>query len=521
MLRVYDCLTQSHDLRLVAIAALICLFASYTAISLEMRAVAATRGRWLWLMAVGAATGSGIWATHFVAMLAFRPDLPVAYEMLQTVLSLVVAMAVTGLGFAIGARPTRHRLRAAVLGGVVIGLGVFFMHFVGMAAVVMPATLSYDRVYAIVALLVGILFSILALRIVLFDRGVVARIKGAAMLSTGICGLHFTAMAAVRVLPDPTVPTPQLAMPSEWLAVGIALTTLIVLATALIGSLVDQRFSALAEREAERLRATVAELEATKEQLERTGADLRLALEAAATSSQAKSQFLAAMSHELRTPLNAVIGFSEALGSGIYGMPNERQRECLDHIHGAGRHLLQLVNDVLDLSKMNASRLDLDESELSVDELFASVTGLLNGDTESAGVVVRHSLPEAFPMLRADGRRVRQVLINLLCNAIKFTPSGGSILLDAAVVDGAVVLTVADTGIGIEADDIPVALERFGQVDSRIARKYQGTGLGLPLSKQLMELHDGTLELESTPGVGTTVTVRFPPERVLRVRQAA
>jgi signal transduction histidine kinase len=521
MLRVYDCLTQEHDLRLVALAAVICFFASYTAISLETRAQAATRGRAWWLLGVGAATGSGIWATHFVAMLAFRPDLPMSYEPLLTALSLFIAISVTGLGFAVGVYFRENRVQSVLIGGTVIGFGVYSMHFVGMAAWAVPATLSYDPGYAIAALLIGILFSMLALRAALQGGGLMSRLNGANMLTTGISGLHFTAMAAISLSPDPTIPIPEMTMPTEWMAVGVAVVTLVVLAVAMAGSIVDQRFGALAEREAARLRATIAELEETKVRLERTGEDLMQALEAAAAGSQAKSQFLAAMSHELRTPLNAVIGFSEALATGIYGSLSERQHEYLGHIRAAGVHLLQLVNDVLDLSKMDANRLDLDEVEIDIDGVIASVVGLLTTDAAAAGVTVQKELLEGLPSLRGDIRRVRQVLLNLLSNAIKFTPSGGTITFRAAAHADGLAIAVADTGIGIASTDIPTALERFGQVDGRLARKYEGTGLGLPLSKKLMELHDGSLDITSTPGIGTTVTITFPPERVVQARQAA
>jgi len=390
-----------------------------------------------------------------------------------------------------------------------------------MAAWAVPASLSYDLVYALAALLIGVAFSILALRAALDGGGLKARLNGAAMLTTGIAGLHFTAMAAISLGPDPTISLPAVTMPTEWMAFGVAIVTLVILAVALVTSIVDQRFGALAQREAARLRATVAELEETKAHLERTGAELMQALEAAAASSQAKSQFLAAMSHELRTPLNAVIGFSEALATGVYGSLSERQHEYLGHIRAAGVHLLQLVNDVLDLSKMDANRLDLDEAEIDVDGVIAAVVGLLTTDAGTAGVTVRQERSGELPVLRGDLRRVRQVLLNLLANAIKFTPAGGMITFRVTHDAEGLAIAVADTGIGIAAEDIPTALERFGQVDSRLARKYEGTGLGLPLSKKLMELHDGRLEIDSAPGLGTTVTIAFPPERVLRARQAA
>jgi signal transduction histidine kinase len=521
MLRIYDCIVGDHDLRLVALAVVVCVFACFTAVSLEMRAKIAARHRHWWLVGVGVATGSGIWATHFIAMLAFRPDLPVAYEPIQTLLSLLIAMVLTGLGFAVGVYFRESRTLAALIGGSVIGIGVFCMHFVGMAATVVPATIDYDWRYAGTALLLSVGFSVLAVRTVASGDGMLARLNAANLLAAGIATLHFTAMAAVTLHPDPSVPIPETTMPTEWMAFGVAVITLLVLATALISSLVDQRLGAHAEREAARLRVTVAELEETKTRLEQTSADLMRSLEAAAAGSQAKSQFLAAMSHELRTPLNAVIGFSQALNGGFYGELNERQKEYLGHVQSAGEHLLELVNDVLDLSKMDANRLDLDETALSAKEVIASATRLLLENAASAHVAVEQEIADDLPYLRADERRVRQILLNLLSNAIKFTPSGGSITLRAFETQAGLAIAVTDTGIGIAAEDIPTALERFGQVDNRLARKFEGTGLGLPLCKRLMELHDGTLEITSVVGSGTTVTVTFPPARIVRARQAA
>jgi signal transduction histidine kinase len=521
MVRVYDCLTRDHDLRLVLLAAVICLFASFTAISLHTRASAASRGRLWWLCGVGAAAGSGIWATHFVSMLAYRPELAVGYEPVQTGLSLLIAVVMTGFGFGIASALQNRRGRAILLGGAIIGTGGFVMHFVGMAALVMPASLTYDKGYAVSALLIGVSFSMLALRATLASGGLAARLSAAVLLTAAIVGLHFTGMAAITLGPAPTLTIPEATMPTEWMALGVAITTLIVLAAALAGSLVDQRFGALAEREAIRLRATVAELEETRTTLERTTADLVKALEAAAAGSQTKSQFLAAMSHELRTPLNAIIGFSEALSSGIGGSLSPRQTEYLGHIRVAGDHLLELVNEVLDLSKMDAGRLELDEEELEVGRAAATAIELLAKDAEAAGVVVAAEIAPDLPLLRADPRRLRQVLLNLLSNAIKFTPPGGQIWIRAARRDGGLTISVVDTGIGIAEADIPRALERFGQVDSRLARKYEGTGLGLPLSEKLVELHGGSLALASEQGVGTTVTITFPADRVIAARKAA
>ena len=522
MLRVYDCITQEHDVLLVVVAILICLLASSRAISLGIRAARTTRLiRLLWLTGAGVVAGSGIWATHFIAMLAYRPSLPVAYDVPRTVLSMLIAIAMTGLGFGIATYFGRRRPAAVRLGGVVIGLGIFAMHYVGMAALRAPADIHYAPLYVLASLAIGTGFSMLALNDMQRAQGMAGRLKAATWLALGITGLHFTAMAAVSLTTNPLIALPEAAVSAETVAFGVSVTTLVILGVALAGSFLDQRLTALAEREALRLRATVAELEDTKAQLEETTNHLTHALQEAAAANEAKSQFLASMSHELRTPLNAILGFSEALDMGVYGDLSGRQQENLRHIHTAGSHLLELVNDVLDLSKLDANRVELDEAAIDLGTAIGEAVELLARKAEVMGVTVTQRVAPNLPQLRADSRRLRQILLNLLSNALKFTPAGGRITISARRSPSGLRIVVADTGIGIAAADIPKALEHFGQVDSRLARKHDGTGLGLPLCQKLMELHGGTLELESTPGAGTTVTLTFPARRALAPSRAA
>jgi signal transduction histidine kinase len=337
-----------------------------------------------------------------------------------------------------------------------------------------------------------------------------------------ICGLHFTAMAGARLMPNPLIAVSDQILAPEWLAVAIAAVMVLIIALGLLGSVVDQHLASRATAEAERLRHHIGELEQTKRKLEATSADLQMALDVAATASQAKSQFLATMSHELRTPLNAIIGFSEMLAGETFGpLGDPHYPDYARSIHASGRHLLQLINDILDFTKLDAGRLELHEEEIDLTELVADTLRMIELDAARAGITLRIALGDELPRLRADARRVRQVLLNLLSNAVKFTPRGGEIRL-TAVHDGAELgLVIADTGIGIAAQDIPRALERFGQVDSSLSRKYEGTGLGLPLARRLMELHDGRLDLESAVGIGTTVTASFPGARLIAARQAA
>ncbi len=247
-------------------------------------------------------------------------------------------------------------------------------------------------------------------------------------------------------------------------------------------------------------------------------ATLSAAKEQAELSNRAKSEFLANMSHELRTPLNAIIGFSEIirqetmgpLGTAVYG-------EYAGDINEAGIHLLAIINDILDLSKIESGNDELLNEETNVADLVDSVARLLSGRAAECGVTIAINVPAGLPLLSVDRRKLKQVLANMLSNAVKFTERGGRVELRVWCEDQRdFFLQVSDNGIGMAPDDIPVALAQFGQVDSRLARQHEGTGLGLPLSKALIELHGGDLQLHSELGVGTTATV-FLPDRAVPV----
>jgi PAS domain S-box-containing protein len=250
-------------------------------------------------------------------------------------------------------------------------------------------------------------------------------------------------------------------------------------------------------------------------ELKQAGEELDIARKEAEAANSAKSQLLANVSHELRTPLNAILGFSEILAGEMLGPLGERYRDYAKDIHDSGLHLLSIIDDLLDLSKIEAGRLNLNEDIVNVVELFDTVSRFVRERASSAGLTMSIDLPADMPAVKADRRALRQVLLNLLSNSVKFTPAGGHIALEAIRdSSGGVGFRVRDTGIGIAAGDIPRAMEPFGLIDSSLSRKYTGTGLGLPITRALVEMHRGRFELTSEPGIGTTATVYLPADRV-------
>ena len=266
------------------------------------------------------------------------------------------------------------------------------------------------------------------------------------------------------------------------------------------------RYSGIATAEA-LMRCKVDLLTAHQEQLRATL--LRLT-----EASQAKSSFLALMSHELRTPLNAIIGFSEVLSAEIFGpLGTERYRSYAGDINGAGKHLLALINDILDLSKAEAGRLEMHAEPLDVRKLIADCIKLVAERARNQYVALSARIDGGLPALFGDELRIKQMVLNLLSNAVKFTPGGGKVDVSAGLSpSGELVISVADTGVGMAPEMIPVALEPFRQVDASLARKFEGTGLGLPLVKMLVERHEGRLVIESELNVGTVVRLVFPPK---------
>ncbi len=271
------------------------------------------------------------------------------------------------------------------------------------------------------------------------------------------------------------------------------------------------------QRQAEELQRQGEELAMQNEELSSQADELRAqqhALEEknheVERANQAKSEFLANMSHELRTPLNSIIGFSEVLEDQIFGQLNETQKKYVHNINTSGMHLLQLINDVLDLSKVEAGKMSLQYEDFPIAAALHDIKTAMRNELDKKNLSFDMEIDERLASINADKQKVRQIMLNLLSNAVKFTPQGGKIKVSARDIDGSAQISVTDTGIGIRPEDIKRIFARFQQIDSKTAREYPGTGLGLALTRKFVEMHGGKIWMESEFGKGSTFTFTIP-----------
>jgi signal transduction histidine kinase/ActR/RegA family two-component response regulator len=586
---VLTCIHAQHDLRLVGLAAAICAATVSLAFAFHRRSrrgSVAFRAAWLGL--TGLVGGTGMWATHFVAMLAYEPRLDIQYDLAGTAVSWGVAVTAVGVGFALTG--WLKTLRGRLLGGALLGLGIGAMHFIGMSAVRMQGVILWRPEYVAVALALGVGFSAASLAALNDRRGDWRALTAPLLLLLAIVGLHFTAMAAAVVLPTNAPPLAAALVSRGVMAVAIGGLVALVLIGAL-GVLWVERFSqrvalrglrvlldaltsgvAFVDRE-DRLMVSNrafenvapspapgvvgrlptssgdvallrAELEAApglpmiRESRLANGGWVRLdaratpdgglaiilrdttatnlnaqilaeARDQAEAANRAKSVFLANMSHEIRTPLNGVLGIAEALSQTELTAP---QADMLKIIRESGATLDALLGEVLDLAHVESGEIRLSPEPVAITDLCAGVMALFAPAAAKKGLALETQIdPSAQVRVLADPLRLRQILTNLVSNAVKFT-ARGSVTLSARRVGERLRLQISDTGVGFDPVVRDYIFQRFWQADGSATRAHGGVGLGLPLSLRLAALMGGTLDGRSTAGEGSIFTLEadFP-----------
>ncbi len=510
MLHVIGDISTEHDRGLVLLGALLCFFSCFTAVSMIARVHAAGGAvRRVWICAAGLLTGCGVWATHFVWMLAYKSPLAIGFDIRFTILSALIAIALSGLGYWLALDRARP-----VLGSAVLGLAMGAMHYTGMAAVEIHAHGIWSPAYVIVSLLLGVGLTMPAISLAMRDDCWAYQFGGAALFALAIASLHFTGMSALVYRLDPLVPVHDVLIEPSMLAAAVAAVAFSIVALGLIGSLVDHHLERHAVSEAQRLRRHIDELEATKR-------ELLLAKSQAEAGNRAKSIFLANMSHELRTPLNAIIGFAELIRNQVLGPVSPvKYGEYVLHIHKSGEHLLSLINDILDLAKIEAGRRELDEREVNLDSVARHAMNFVRPQATVAQVHLRTDIAVEAAFW-GDERGMKQMMANLLSNAVKYSRPNGEVCLFARQTDAGIEVGVEDRGIGMSPEGIKIALEPFGQAATMKTVDGSGTGLGLAIVKALVEAHGGVFRLESALDKGTRAWAEFPPARLRRPNLAA
>ena len=491
-------MTPHYDPLLVLLSVVIAIMASYVALDLASRLTTVQSSyRWIWWLGGSIAMGVGIWSMHFVGMLAFHLPVPVGYDGPQVLLSVLVAIAASALALFVASRPSLP-FAVLILSSLLMGGAINGMHYIGMAAMRMAAVITWTPALVLASIVIAVTASfgalLLAFRLRQTGEGLFRwrRLWAAAIMGVAIAGMHYTGMAAARFTPAATPPDlGALSLHTSGMSIAVVIGTFLILSMALAGAAFDERTRLL-----------------TSEQHARQEAE---------AANRIKDEFLATLSHELRTPLNVIVGRAQMLRTIAHDPKQVAQ--AAETIARNGEALGRIVADLLDISRITLGGVQLEWESVDIPALLESAASAIQPAADAKAIRLAVKSAPQVPRVMGDATRLQQVVWNLLTNAVKFTPSGGDVHAEVRQEGAAVVVTVSDTGQGIEPAFLPFVFDMFRQAEPTATRSQGGLGIGLSIVKRLVELHGGTVSAVSPgPGRGSTFTVRLPFHQPVLVR---